>query len=311
MNSPASRSVQLIPPLLRKDTDLTATIIICTRNRVALLRKCLEALEVLEPPADEILVVDNSTGDTETELTAREFGAHYIVEPTPGLSRARNRGFAESSTDIVAYLDDDAVPDKSWLRFILDPFKDARVAVVSGDTLCPESTSSIVDRAQPRTISNQVPLWFEMATFGGLGFGTNMALRKSACGAGKIFDERLGRGAPLRIAEESHVFASLLERGFSVVHVPAAVVIHPEKPRDVEIEATSSMAYWLLLFFEFPRHRFDLLRFLFSRLMGKPLSWTRDPQGPGEIVSSSWRLHLKAGLNGALLYFRNRRVSGS
>ena len=31
-----------------------------------------------------------------------------------------------------------------------------------------------------------------MATFCGLGFGTNMALRRSACGAGKVFDERLG-----------------------------------------------------------------------------------------------------------------------
>jgi glycosyltransferase involved in cell wall biosynthesis len=138
LNFLASRSVQQISPLSRKDTDLTATVIICTRNRVALLRKCLEALTVLEPPADEILVVDNSAGDRDTELVAREFAVRYIVEPTPGLSRARNRGFAESHTDIVAYLDDDAVPDKSWLRFILDPFRDARVAVVSGDTLCPE-----------------------------------------------------------------------------------------------------------------------------------------------------------------------------
>jgi hypothetical protein len=149
-----------------------------------------------------------------------------------------------------------------------------------------------------------------MATFGGLGFGTNMALRRSACGPGKVFDERLGRGAPLRIAEESHAFASLLARGFCAVHVPAAIVLHPEKPRDVEVEASSSMAYWLLLFFEFPGHRLDLLRFLFRRLLGKPLTWTRDPQGPGEIISSGWRVHLKAGLNGVLLYFRNRKVGG-
>ena len=36
-----------------------------------------------------------------------------------------------------------------------------------------------------------------------------MALRKKACLGRKIFDERLGRGAPLWIAaEESHAFAS-------------------------------------------------------------------------------------------------------
>lgn len=111
----------------------------------------------------------------------------------------------------------------------------------------------------------------------------------------------------MRIAEESHAYASLLDLGYRAVHVPAAMVIHPVKPKNIEQEATSSIAYWLLLFFEFPGHRLDLVRFLTRRLRGKPLTWPRDPQTPGKIISSGWRLRLKAGLAGTPLDLRYRK----
>ena len=93
-----------------------------------------------------------------------------------------------------------------------------------------------------------------------------MALRRSACAGGAIFDVRLGRGAPLRIAEESHAFATLLSRGYRAVHVPDAIVVHADNNGDIQERAASSVAYWLLLFSEFRSHRLDLLRFLFRRL---------------------------------------------
>lgn len=307
MNSPASRSVQSPHPPVRKELSLTVTVVICTSNRAALLRKCLEAVNKLQPAANAVLVVDNTAGDKDTELAAREFAARYIVEATPGLSRARNRGLAECNSEIVAFLDDDALPDEHWLAFLLDPFADPNVAAVTGETVAPGADA--VDRHQEavRSLSNKDPQWFEIATFGGLGLGTNMALRKAACAGWKVFDERLGRGAPFRIAEESHAFASLISLGYRAVHNPAAIVVHPSKPISIEQEASSSIAYWLLLFFEFPGHRLDLFRFLFRRLRQKPLTWPRNPQAAGEIITSGWRVRLKASLAGTLLYLRSRR----
>lgn len=272
------------------------------------MRKCLEAVTRLSPAADEVLVVDNTLGDKETALLAREFGAGYTPEPVQGLSRARNRGLSESSCEIVAFLDDDAVPCNNWLEFILPPFSDPNVASVTGDTLATESANCAGDPGPPRSLSKEMPKWFEMATFGGLGYGTNMALRKSFCTGWKVFDERLGRGAPLWIAEESYAFATLLSRGYRAVHVPAAIVFHPSKARNIHQEASTSFAYWLLLFFEFPGRRLDLLRFLLRRLRRKRLTWPRDPQGPGEIITSGWRMYMKAGLAGTRLYLRARKL---
>jgi glycosyltransferase involved in cell wall biosynthesis len=81
LNSQACFPARINPFSISKETALTATVIICTRNRPALLRKCLAAVSKLSPAPDSVLVVDNSTGDRETEELAREYSARYIVEP--------------------------------------------------------------------------------------------------------------------------------------------------------------------------------------------------------------------------------------
>lgn len=308
MNSPASDAVQVPVSAQNKETDLTVTVIICSRNRPALLGKCLEAVAALKPAPDDLLVVDNSEGNKETESIARKFSARYLIEATPGLSRARNRGMAEGTADIVAYLDDDAIPDENWLENILAPFADPRVGIVTGETVLPDSVNDHLKLEPVRTLSNEDPLWFEAATFGGLGVGNNMALRRTACPGATVFDVRLGRGAPIRIAEESHAFASLLSQGSRAVHVPNAIVAHPVTNGDIEERAADSVAYWLLLFSEFPGHRMDLIRFLSKRLRRKPLTWPRNPQIAGEIITSGFGVYLRGGIRGVLTFLRARRM---
>jgi glycosyltransferase involved in cell wall biosynthesis len=307
LNPLATRLIASPPPPESKVAPLTVSIVICTRNRADYLRDCLEAVSQLDPGADEVLVVDNTAGDIEAESLAKVFGARYIVEESPGLSRARNRGLYETDSEIIAFLDDDAIPNSNWLGLLLEEFANPDLAIATGETVPPDfAADSNLDTAT-RYLSNKDPLWFEIATFGGLGFGTNMALRRDACSGWKGFDERLGRGTPLRIAEESHAFASLLSRGYRAAHVPAAIVVHPLKPIDVQQEASSSIAYWLLLFSDFPGHRLDLVRFLIKRVLRRPIPWPRSPQEAGEIINSGWRVYLKAVFNGALLFLRNRR----
>jgi len=262
----------------------------------------------MSPAADEILVVDNSSGDAAIKQIALEFGARYVLEPKPGLSRARNMAVAESASDVVAFLDDDAVPDEKWLESLLQPFADARVSTVTGRIVTPESPILGPDQRAPRTLTNRDLRWFEAACFGGLGLGSNMALRKSTCKGLTIFDVRLGRGAPFQIAEENYAFARLLSLGHTAVHVPAAVVYHPPFHRaSIEQEARNSITYWLLLFSQFPGHRMDLLRFLLRRLRKQKLSWPRDSQDPGDIISSSWQVTIKAATTGLILFLRSRK----
>ena len=286
----------------------TVTIVICTYHRAALLRKCLEAIKHLDPPPDEVIVVDNTSGDADAKAAAKEYSVLYAVEPLQGLSRARNRGFAESKSDVVAYLDDDALPDRKWLKYLLEPFAEPEVAVVAGKNVTPQSRNDETVPETPFSISNKDPQWLAIAAFGGLGIGCNMSMRKVAANGAKIFDERLGRGTLLDGFEEHRAFVDILSRGFRAVHMPAAIVSHhPPRTCTVEWEGPRVIAYSLLLFFECAGHRLDLMRFFYRRLRHKPLTWKRDPPAFGPLVRSRWQQRIKAGIAGILLYIQFRK----
>ena len=98
---------------------MTITVAVCTRNRPTQLATSLEAVQKLFPAPDEVLVVDNTTGDAETERIARLFGARYVIEPTPGLNHAMKRALAERQTDVIAFLRDDVIPAEHWIASLL------------------------------------------------------------------------------------------------------------------------------------------------------------------------------------------------
>jgi len=288
---------------------LTTSIAICTRNRPALLRNCLESVARLDLAPDELLVIDNTQGEEAVKLVAQEFSARYIVEPTPGLSRARNRAMLESTSEVVAFLDDDGCPESRWLELLIEPFLDPCVAVVTGGTVPVGHCETSSKHLSTRFLSNLDCRWFEIAAFGGLGIGANMAFRRVACEGWKVFDERLGRGAPYHGMEEHHTFVRLLSMSYSAAHVPAAIVFHSsEQQDDIEREVRNQFAYLILLLFEYPAHCLDLVRFLFGRAMRKRLTWQRDAPDPGEIITSGWWVLLISGLRAIPFFIRTQRA---
>jgi glucosyl-dolichyl phosphate glucuronosyltransferase len=89
------------------------TVIIATRNRAKLLAECLSSLSQQISNCHEwsALVVDNASED-ETPEVAMNFAAldprfAYVLEPTLGACRARNRGIAEARTPYVLFVDDE------------------------------------------------------------------------------------------------------------------------------------------------------------------------------------------------------------
>jgi len=78
----------------------------------------------------DVLVVDNAPSNDQARQVAMRWGVAYVLEPVPGLSRARNRGARASGTEIVAFLDDDSLPDAEWLATLAGPFKDPLVMLL-------------------------------------------------------------------------------------------------------------------------------------------------------------------------------------
>ena len=262
------------------------SVVICTRDRPEQLDQCLQAVARLAYPNFNVVVVDNAPSDERPREVAARRGAHYIVEPVVGLSRARNRGARECTTDIIAYLDDDAVPEPEWLAGLASEFADPQVMAAAGLVLpmraadCRNSSrlpaeSSTFHVQERRIVSRETPLWFELANFGGIGLGGNMAFRRAVFAFWPGFDLRLGRGTPLHGHEEHHAFFSLIDRGYRVVFTPRAVVRHPDPPTTEAVrkrrlkDLAASTAYITFLFVEEPRYRREVVRYVVQAIRGK------------------------------------------
>ena len=92
------------------------SVVINTYNRGPSLRETLRALKHQTHDAFEVVVVNGpSTDDTATVL-AEFAGMVRVVDcPEVHLSKSRNLGIAAASGEVVAFIDDDAIPEARWL----------------------------------------------------------------------------------------------------------------------------------------------------------------------------------------------------
>lgn len=99
------------------------SIVICTYNRCRYLPQALESIAGQAVPnvLFELIVVDNASTD-DTAVIVQNFiskhpllNARYVYEANKGLSSARNRGWKEAASDIVAYVDDDVILFENYI----------------------------------------------------------------------------------------------------------------------------------------------------------------------------------------------------
>jgi glycosyltransferase involved in cell wall biosynthesis len=284
----------------------SCSVVIPTCGRPAELDRCLSAVAAQDHRNFDIIVVDNSDGDAETRRVAERWNARYVVEPKRGLCRARNRGALVSSADIIAYLDDDAVPEPGWLAGLAHLFDDVMVMGASGRTLplkveteseqlFARVRGSAYNRQSSLTIDRSNPYWFEICGFGGIGPGCNMAVRRKAFEVWPGFHERTGRGTPLYGGDEQHAFFSLVDLGYRVAYTPDATVRHPFPPTMDVLRSrhlhdlTASTAFFTMLLVEGKNHRVSTLKYLWEAIRGKPRTWRGTPESPPRIVSPARR----------------------
>lgn len=178
-------------PLLR------VSVVVPTCGRPELLARCLDALEAQSLPREayEIVVADDSgTRD--------------------GPAAARNRGWRRARAPIVAFTDDDAVPDRCWLEHALAYFDDPTVDAVAGRIVMPV--------ADTPTDYERDAQGLERAEF----VTANCLIRRSVLERLGGFDERFR----LAWREDSDMHFRLLSAGRRIARAPDAVVVHPVRP---------------------------------------------------------------------------------
>jgi GT2 family glycosyltransferase len=110
------------------------SVLICTYNGARTLEETCAAVARLEYPNFETIVVDDGSTDDSAEI-ARRHGFRVISTENRGLSSARNTALEAASGEIVAFIDDDAIPDRQWLTYLADTFARTDFAAVGGPNL--------------------------------------------------------------------------------------------------------------------------------------------------------------------------------
>jgi len=225
--------------------------VICTRNRPHQLTRALASLLAQSRPLDEILVVDNGPADASTrQAVAALPGVRYCAEPVLGLNFARNRALRELRTDVIAFLDDDAVADRRWAERFADTFaRHPQVGICTGrvEPLALDTDAQRLFEANGGFSRGQDPIHLSVharrrlrgwptpliAWAVSVGNGASFALRREAAQSIGGFDEALDLGRVLPGGGDLDLFWRALQAGYRVLYEPAALAWH-EHRRDLE-----------------------------------------------------------------------------
>lgn len=243
------------PPKRPETSSLpTLTAAVCTTGVRPGLAETLTSLRESDAPV-EVMVVDNGSAGGVVEAVVQRVcpQARVVPAPVPGLDRARNVAAASSGADIVAFLDDDVVADRSWARTIRECFHDEpRLGVVTGIVLPQEletpaqqrfenyaGFSKGFDRFWWEARVDEAGLADESLRFRTweVGTGANMAVRRSCLRDIGGFDPALDVGTPARGCGDLEMFFRAHKSGWSIRYEPGALVWHRHRRSERELRS--------------------------------------------------------------------------
>jgi mycofactocin glycosyltransferase len=207
----------------------SVTVIIPTLDRADDLEECLAAMAGLDYPGErlEVIVVDDgSAAPDAVARVAAARGARLLVnDRNRGASYSRNRAARETRGEILAFVDSDCVPGRSWLRDLTPYFAWERVGAVGGRTLGYyheslldryEEVSSPLDMGRHLMLRAQGPDTFYVPT-------CNLLVRSSTyAGLGGLRED-------LHVGEDVDLCWRLRASGAYLVYAPEGVVRHKHR----------------------------------------------------------------------------------
>ena len=212
------------------------SIAICTYNRVELLEYTIRSVfNQLGNEDVELLIIDNNSTD-DTEVVSSRYvnskNISYFKEDQLGLSHARNRAMKEANGDYIAYIDDDAELDDSWVDEALNVIKQYAPDIYGGPYL------PLYKTEMPKWYNYEYEIvnikkdgWLTNDNGDGIIGGCNMVFRASYLKSVGGFDPELGmKGDKLYYGEESAIIDNAIKNNAKVYYSSNLCVRHYVPP---------------------------------------------------------------------------------
>jgi len=236
---------------------MLVSVVVCTHS-LDNYQNLAEAVDsLLEQTHREIEIVVVVDGNEELhQRMVTDYGSQAAIKTVPlkenvGLCRARNAGIGAAQGDIIAFLDDDALAERSWVENLAATYQEFEAIAVGGKIL------PLWLGQRPDYLPEEL-YWLVGITHEGFAgekvtevrntFGPNMSFSREVFQKVGLFNENFGfaRGGTSYMQGEEAEFTLRMKQklGQGVIYNPKALVYHKIPPSKVKVKALLKRAFY-------------------------------------------------------------------
>jgi glycosyltransferase involved in cell wall biosynthesis len=209
------------------------SVVICTYNRIKWIKYALESScnQTLNKDDYEVLVINNNCTDGTGELVDEfinshpEYNVRQVLETQQGLSYARNRGIKEASSDVITYIDDDAIAKPDFFEKVINYMESHSEVIGIGGKVTPK-----YEGEEPKWLNKYLNMMVTRVNHGEESFkcqgklypaGCNMTYRKNVLEEIGGFNEKL----KWRV-DDKYIFMEAQKVSDEIYYIPDLEVEH-------------------------------------------------------------------------------------
>lgn len=209
---------------MTKNELYQASIIVCTYNRRKMLKECLNSLFNQDYPMDKLQIIVIDSSDDFNNDCPKEYqkqtpcNLKYLYQEPRGISSARNAGIRAASGNIICFIDDDCLAEKTWVRNLLHCFGSDEKLGGAGGKVLPFEPRNTVERVSMNFFNQEYSINSQSHII-----GCNMAYRGDLLKAIGGFDENF------KASEDNDMGIRVSLLGYKLNYVDNAIVYHKHR----------------------------------------------------------------------------------